>query len=589
MTLKMEVNDFLTQQGAAGALSHAKTTTVQEVYDAMSEEQKDLVALLAVSAADDVDIPGEVDLQKTWKALSTEQKNVVDFIVGGVVVSQSIKHEDDMFENFLAHFGVKGMKWGVRKREDSSSALSKRPGAKSASMRKYARDNVKAGTASLGTAHIAALKTKGHRLANGFLGDKRFWKTTLAVAGFTVAGIGVTLLAPSLMPTAALASIGTKLAGTSGIGGHLIYPLSSAFGTPAKVPSIGTFGMSTARDVGVDVVEAIIGSGVVISAAGTQVGALATNTVRAVRGNARINKSFERLGSEIYRHQSEGTKSVRKILSMNGSLREKDLKPKEEAGVQHDALSLDNFLSHFGVKGMKWGIRRDRDSSGGGGKSAKKEEKDERKANDRAKASLANMKAGSVVTMLDADGNPKTMVKKKDGSWQETFLSADAERLVRTAQKEGHELSTREVQEAVNRANAIANYQKTFGGDPNANLRAQVDAMRLQKEYSEMKAAMTPQRKSAVAKLVGATSTAYGAYSKLDKAVGGELSKQLGGKVAEKFDPTGFATKAAKDALKDKNDMTLSTAKAQKAMSEAAKADAEAHAAVLKLKQQSKS
>lgn len=248
-------------------------------------------------------------------------------------------------------------------------------------------------------------------------------------------------------------------------------------------------------------------------------------------------------------------------------------------------------LAHHGIKGMKWGIRRDRSGGGGGGgkkaaKAEKKEAKAEKKSSAAAKASMANMKAGSVITMLDKDGNPQTMVKKKDGSWQETFLSADAERLVRTAQKEGHELSTREVQEAINRANAINNYEKIFASDPNAALRQQVDAMRLQRDYAQMKAEMTPQKKSMVGKLVGATASAYGAYSALDKAVGGELSKQLGGKVAEKFDPTGTAAKVARDALKDRNSDTTSTANAQSALAKASKMQAEAQLSVLKLKKE---
>lgn len=43
--------------------------------------------------------------------------------------------------------------------------------------------------------------------------------------------------------------------------------------------------------------------------------------------------------------------------------------------AQHDSLGVDDILAHYGVKGMKWGVRKDRKSSSGPGPIARRRAK----------------------------------------------------------------------------------------------------------------------------------------------------------------------------------------------------------------------
>ena len=152
--------------------------------------------------------------------------------------------------------------------------------------------------------------------------------------------------------------------------------------------------------------------------------------------------------------------------------------------------NLDNFLKHYGVKGMKWGVRRG-DNASGGSKPSKKE--------------------------------AKTAEAVKD-----THISADAERFVKTHQKAGtHEMSDREIREALNRAKIVKEYNELFN-NPNNSLQQKVALMRLQKDYAQLNAELHPSKIARLNQFLKSASDGYDSFSKLDKATGGELSRTIG-------------------------------------------------------------
>src|SRR4051812_14450694 len=96
--------------------------TVQDVVDALSAEKRDLFDLVVGASVEGEQLPADDATTKTYASFSADEKNVLDFVVGGLLVKDSsAAHSDDLVENFLAHHGVKGMKWGVRKREDGGA------------------------------------------------------------------------------------------------------------------------------------------------------------------------------------------------------------------------------------------------------------------------------------------------------------------------------------------------------------------------------------------------------------------------------------------------------------------------------------
>lgn len=169
-------------------------------------------------------------------------------------------------------------------------------------------------------------------------------------------------------------------------------------------------------------------------------------------------------------------------------------------------MDVETFLAHHGIKGMKWGIRRDRTSGGtsgggnaGGGTSS-----------DSSSSSSSNGGHGGGGTAA-----------------AEVHMSADAERFVKTHQKAGVEMSTREIQEAVQRANMVKQYNDIFNPAPTTALRQKVESMKLQKEYAQLHAEMNPTKLQALAQKAASLGKGYSAYAKLNEATGGELNNAI--------------------------------------------------------------
>lgn len=170
--------------------------------------------------------------------------------------------------------------------------------------------------------------------------------------------------------------------------------------------------------------------------------------------------------------------------------------------VEASHADLDNFLAHYGVKGMRWGVRRSDAQLGRARRGGKK-------------GSSSDGDNDSATSRSDA---------KKAAAAKDAFISADAERFIKTRQKEGHEMSDREIREALNRAKMVKEYDEMFGDSPNSQLKQKVESLRLQKEYAQLKGEMNP---SMVKRFVSTMNSGYNAYSKLDKATDGALNDQL--------------------------------------------------------------
>lgn len=177
-------------------------------------------------------------------------------------------------------------------------------------------------------------------------------------------------------------------------------------------------------------------------------------------------------------------------------------------------VTVNGFLAHYGVKGMRWGVRRDRSGDSGGEGSAK----------GLSGVDPDRMRVGSVLVSKDADGSTITQIKTKNG-WEQTRLSADAERFLDASAKQPHELSTKQLKDVTDRAKAINDYNKLFGEQPSKELQNKVDMMDLQKRYSKLHAEMNPSRRAQAAALVASAGSLYMTYQKMNKNSNGQLGK----------------------------------------------------------------
>ena len=314
-------------------LAH-KERTLQDIIDEMTPDQRELMDLLIGAAVED-EVIDDDDVVTRALALPEEQRQLIDFLIGGILSKaedEELAQSNLRVNSFLEHFGVKGMKWGVRNVDrpggNSASKSQRRPtkppalvGAantvklsgstrNTSDERKAARKEVRKGTASADTAHVAALKSTGHRVANAFLGDKSYWKGIAVTAGVA----GAVGLSPLVLPASALGVIGTVITGGAASGASAV--ASATTGLPAM---------------------AYLGAQ--ISGTTLQV----TNLVRAVRGNSRIDDSYARLGSNVAASYKKGMDRTAKILRKDGGLSGRKTK---KALRQGDDLRVGKFLEH---------------------------------------------------------------------------------------------------------------------------------------------------------------------------------------------------------------------------------------------------
>ena len=197
--------------------------------------------------------------------------------------------------------------------------------------------------------------------------------------------------------------------------------------------------------------------------------------------------------------------------------------------MTHILETQDDVLEHYGIKGMKWGIRRSpkqlasiRD---GDGEEVGSLTSSSRKVRDKIKS----MKAGQVA-LLDTDDGPMITIKQKDGTFREVKISADQESVLRTMRKDPSEMSTRELKEATARAEALDKYNKLFNPTPDVNkeLQDRVNAMKLQKEYSQIYGQMNPSATKRVVSFINdVKAPAFSAWQMANKVTNNALNDNI--------------------------------------------------------------
>lgn len=228
------------------------------------------------------------------------------------------------------------------------------------------------------------------------------------------------------------------------------------------------------------------------------------------------------------------------LSEMMHALGQGETSPPTLAEMQHYLAENGDeaFLEHYGVKGMKWGVRRSQqllDRVRGKTPREAAELTDEYNQrvgginSDRAGAkAMREMSVGSVVVVDTGDG-PTVVSKQKDGSFRKINMAVDAQNALRTTGKDPAEMSTREMNDAVKRAQAIEAYNKIFNPTPdnNADLKAQVEQLKLQREYSSINAAMNPSNLRKTALFIASMKPAYDFFIKVDKQFDNAASDKI--------------------------------------------------------------
>lgn len=235
---------------------------------------------------------------------------------------------------------------------------------------------------------------------------------------------------------------------------------------------------------------------------------------------------------------------IRYGVSSSGAIEDIELEayPKGEADLEHSEItfgeilqhnelyssngSIDDYLMHYGVKGMKWGVRKDRGSSG---KRKTTSAKSKSKSTDSELKDKVRSIASSVKKNLSAESINKRRVDRVNAKTKKTEAKAARAEEVRKAKEkltaakdrknlaEGKPTSS-DKKPTPTKTKTVTSKATGTAGLTNDELKAKVERMELERRY----AAATSSSKSS------------GVVATFAKGAGGKLSARLQAEVANR-------------------------------------------------------
>ena len=193
----------------------------------------------------------------------------------------------------------------------------------------------------------------------------------------------------------------------------------------------------------------------------------------------------------------------------------------------------DDVLEHYGVKGMKWGVRKDRKKSGSG--SSRKSS--DKKSSDKKKSVIKGVSGESVKKAVSnasssAVSKVKNLVKERKEKRQAAKAEAEKQQEKQKPLNDALEKHTKQSSNTIN---------KKYKDLTNDDLRALNERMRLEREYDDLISARSKQNQTTSQKMANwAKDTTV--------SIASDLAKQQMRKYGEKIlsDAIGDAAKSVK-------------------------------------------
>lgn len=186
-------------------------------------------------------------------------------------------------------------------------------------------------------------------------------------------------------------------------------------------------------------------------------------------------------------------------------------------------------FAHYGVKGMRWGVRRSekelaKASTPQGTVASRLRSKLRRKGEDAVPGSSPS-KSGD---KIPDDGSIKVT------STSARKLSEDADRVIRVSEKGKFEMSNQDLQDLITRAEKLKRYQELFEKDTKTPIQKRLEELETQAKIKKLETELTPSRKSTVKKFISASKVGFETYQTIDKKLNGQLTAGISQKLGVK-------------------------------------------------------